>query len=571
MPSSELSARPRGAQASEGTELDAALLEIRRQAAGRAARKLWLPPLERHPTVDGLASRYASVRKADRPWELDPIVGELDDPANQAKRLLAMPLTREGNAVVFGPPGSGVEDVVMGTLYSLISEHGPSDLACYLLGLSSGVWAAYREAPQVGNVFLSSEEEGILRAFDFIESELKRRRKLLAPYGGSFARYRSGHDGLPSMVLMVDSLAALSELFPQCEQRIVPILREGPALGVYSILMAASTSALKYRMRPMIGQMMTVGFTDEDEYRMVFGSLHGLKPPKGKGRGVVEIDDSLYIFQGAFLTEEGGSAVGFAKAAARKAAEGAAGHARGVPVMPEHVTMGMLEGGSDDLRLAYGIRADSLLPARFDFSESPIQRAVFARSREGVGFLTGLLAFARSQEGWEPALIDAGKVFRRLPGICAHETQDSEEGAKMLAEALAASGKGGLLVVTGISGLLSVMGISRSAPIRRALQALREGAGPRILLYDSLAAVAYSQEPWFKAHLSQKDGLWVGAGADSQSSIGIVYSSTDKVDPTVKGCWGYEIAGGHPKLVHLLEMAERGQSVHNDAKEASVG
>lgn len=68
-------------------------------------RPLWLPVIPAIISVGELKKKYGYA--AEEPGILEPIIGELDDPFNQNQRLLKLPITKEGNAVVYGTAGSG--------------------------------------------------------------------------------------------------------------------------------------------------------------------------------------------------------------------------------------------------------------------------------------------------------------------------------------------------------------------------------------------------------------------------------------------------------------------------------
>lgn len=552
------SLRPPTSRGADETELDVVLAEVVRASHGRETRRLWLEPLEKHPTLDALEVRYPEATRMREPWDLSPVVGEVDDPAHQEKRALVLPLSRDGNAVVYGLPGGGAESLAMSAVASLLRTHGADTLNLYLVGLSTGLFAAFREAPQVGGVVLSGDDEGLRRLLDLLVREMAERRRLLASYGGSFERYRAGGGDKPTIVLALDSLSAFYELYSNEEPRMVSILREGPTVGIHCLFLASDATAVKFRMRPALRIVVSCGLASHDEYRNVFGTLRGVAVPTGLGRGLVPGKDGLLTFQCAFLAPEDGNEYEVASnIAAACAADPGDVRAVPIPSMPRHVTPANLpSAGSEGLRLAFGLHADDLTVASFDFAESSIQRAAFSRPKEGVRFLRSLLSQAVAT-GWQVSLLDFDRILSTLPGQCAFETQEIDEGQERLL-GLVGTGSRELYVVTGISPFLVKADIQNGSRIKELLGDLRAGSGPSVMLYDNAASVSYNQEPWFKAALTQRDGLWVGPGADNQNAIGTTYSSDAKIDPKLRGSWGYEVMGGRPGLVHLLEWGATG-------------
>ena len=96
---------------------------------------------------------------------MDPVIGELDDPARQKQDVLKLPLSTEGNAIVYGSVGSGKTSFLNAMTYSLIHEHTPEEVNVYLMDFGAETLRSFIQAPHVGDVILSSEEEKINNLF----------------------------------------------------------------------------------------------------------------------------------------------------------------------------------------------------------------------------------------------------------------------------------------------------------------------------------------------------------------------------------------------------------------------
>ena len=134
------------------------------------------------------AARQVRPRRS-RPDVLDPIVGEYDDPANQRQALLTVPLVADGNAVVYGSAGSGKTTFVADAGLSLLEEHDPTQVHVYLLDFEAETLRAFQNAPHVGDVLCSYDEEKVENLFKLLADEIARRRQLFADYGGDFDSY----------------------------------------------------------------------------------------------------------------------------------------------------------------------------------------------------------------------------------------------------------------------------------------------------------------------------------------------------------------------------------------------
>ena len=78
----------------------------------------------------------------------------------------------------------------------------------------------------------------------------------------------------------------------------------------------------------------------------------------------------------------------------------------------------------------------------------------------------------------------------------------------------------------------------------------------RVLLVDAVADVSYGYDDWFKAHITNKDGLWIGPGLDAQTAISTSYTPGLQPDSAMRRARGYLVEGGAPRLVRLVSADE---------------
>mgnify|MGYP000500163846 FL=1 len=109
-----------------------------------------------------------------------------------------------------------------------------------------------------------------------------------------------------------------------------------------------------------------------------------------------------------------------------------------------------------------------------------------------------------------------------------------------------------LVIVTGMGALVNTVPFDQANEFKRLLQGLPLAGSVRILLVDAQADVSYGYEDWFKAHVSNKDGLWVGPGVDGQSTISTTYTPGLLPDTAMRTARGYLVDGGTPRLVRLV-------------------
>ena len=550
-----------------------ALLQDVAKRLGLSARRLWLNPIPELITVDGIAEKYGrSLEDTANTFVLNPIIGEYDDPARQRQELLSLPLSAAGNALIYGMSDSGVECALFAAIYSMLLQHSPRSVNIYVLDFGSESLRAFAGAPQVGDVVGVGDEEKLTRFFDFIEAEFIRRRNVLVPYGGSFEQYSATNDDMPNIVVVINNIGVLIEAYEHLEDRLSHLTQNAGRYGVYLLATAAGTSAIRVRMRQNFRQVAACNLADESDYGMLFGSMRGVPIPKGYGRGLIRLEDGLFEFQSARLSNASDDydvALATSRACAEKARDCGETPAAPIPVAPQSVTPDMLKVAAHDaFFVPYGIYDSDLKVAGFDFTGVPMARCVYQRRKDGLAFIRAFIAAQASVDACDLALLDmSGALGDEKPEGLVFGTRKQERATGYLKNlirhgARKADERPLLVVVTGIMDFMNQQvkdfqtGEDFGRDFKEYLKALRSDYRVGFLLIDASTDNSYAFEDWFKAQLTSKDGLWVGPGVDGQTSIGTAYSARFIADAQMNEKKGYEISGGSARLVHLVSRKD---------------
>lgn len=548
-----------------------AVLQLLQEVAeeeGVHVRQLWLEPVPAMVTVDGVAEKYGRAPGgcADpSAFALDPVIGELDDPEHQRQRALTLPLAAAGGALVYGAADAGGELVLQAALYGMLRTFGPDALNVYALDFGSESLRAFAAAPQVGDVICTADEERVRRFFDFIEAVQVERRRVLAEYGGSFARFLAAGGRMPAIAVLVNDIAAFLEAYPKLEDAMVRLTREAGRYGIHLVMTADGTSSVRVRMRQSFRHVLAVNLADETDYSMIFGSMRGVSIPRGFGRGLVRSGEALLEFQAAHLAEDGddyGCAAALSAELDARARRLGLARARRVPTVPDKVTLDVLGAYPVPAgAMPFGVLEDSLGVAAFDFEETPMARALFQRRRSGAAFMRAFVAAATSVPGWQVAVLDISQLLGDTrPQGCAFATRKPELAGgylePLLAHAADPAPARTLVVLSGAGALLAAAPYDTANELKRLLQALPLAGSVRVLLVDAVADVSYGYDDWFKAHITNKDGLWIGPGLDAQTAISTSYTPGLQPDSAMRRARGYLVEGGAPRLVRLVSADE---------------
>ncbi len=77
-----------------------------------------------------------------------------------------------------------------------------------------------------------------------------------------------------------------------------------------------------------------------------------------------------------------------------------------------------------------------------------------------------------------------------------------------------------------------------------------------VILFDAAHDASYGYEDWFKAHLTLREGVWIGPGIEGQNAISISYDRSLLPDSKMGAGRGYLVEGGSCRLVQGVIASE---------------
>ncbi|KKK39017.1 hypothetical protein WQ57_05710 [Mesobacillus campisalis] len=566
-----------------------------------SVRQLWLEPIPARIYLDELKTKYAprleqqqalsevaaasetemqtavgtgmqSPTARTKNFILNPVIGEYDDPANQRQMVMKMPITRDGNGIIYGVAGGGKTTMIATMIYSLMEEHTPEEVNFYLLDFSAETLSWFREAPHVGDVILSHESEKISNLMKMLADEIDTRKKLLGMYGGDFMTYNKlSEEGLASTVVVIHNYSAFAEMYESQEEQISFLTREGVKYGIYFILTASNTGAVRYRLLQNFKQLYVLQLNDMSEYSGILGSTDGVYPSKFKGRGVFKTD-AAYEFQTSLITRETSNMYQFITDYCRELAASWNGPvAKRVPILPEKVDAQYLQGDLLDRRgrLAVGIEKNSLAVSRFDVKNEYISVAAATSSDLTAPFMQGAAEALSTLQDGKVIVLDGSQQFvsdeNRIYEYAAQPAQVESQVVQLFHELVYRNNTNKDRMAEGLEPLLfdkitilihaySELLLSLSPDAQDKLKVFLEkgsGLNVHVLLSDSSDRISgYSFESWFKQHVSLSDFIWIGSGIADQFILKAKIS-TDMYGEVPEG-FGYVVVKGKPVLVKML-------------------
>lgn len=217
-------------------------------------------------------------------------LGMVDDPDRQRQEAFSLDLTASP-VLIIGSSQSGKTALLETLICGAAEKYTPEEVNIYIIDFASMALKVFEDLPQVGGVVTAAEDEKLKNLFRLLRSETDRRRNLMLTAGaGDFpAGHEAGDGPLPRILLLIDNLAALRELFPQESEELLTLCREGSTFGISLAAAGTHTSGIGYRFLAAFGQRIALTCHDESEYGVLFD--HCRKRPENlPGRALIEAD-----------------------------------------------------------------------------------------------------------------------------------------------------------------------------------------------------------------------------------------------------------------------------------------
>ena len=248
----------------------------------------WLPELPEELYLEDiqLSGAFNGEDWSTTPEWLSTPIGKFDAPVQQQQGLQHMNLATDGHYGIYGAPGTGKTTLLKTVVMSLASHYSPKDVNFYILDCGGWSMSVFQDLPHVGGVALDSEEEKFFKFEKLIMQEFEnRKRKFLQNAVSSLKAYREiVSPDMPAIIIAIDNIVPIFDLYPDLENLFVTIAREGATYGIYMIYTANSTSGVRYKVLQNIRGAVAFELTDKGDYATLVGRLDGKSLPKTTGR-----------------------------------------------------------------------------------------------------------------------------------------------------------------------------------------------------------------------------------------------------------------------------------------------
>lgn len=533
-------------------------------------RPLWLPPIPDKIYITDIENQYYIHPSGN---ELNPVVGIYDDPFNQKQGALTIPFSEEGNCLLYGSTGSGKTTFLTTLCYSLIKNYQVQELNLYIMDFGSETLKVFEKAPQTGGVILAEDEEKTINIFKMLQKEIDYRKNLFSQYGGDYKTYcKNTRETIPNILVVLNNYSGFAEQYENLIEELTLLTREGIKYGIYFIVTANSTNAVRYRTSQNFKMMLTMQLNDASDYSMIVGKTDGLIPSKYKGRGLVHLD-RVYEFQTAHVIDVEDE-LEYIRHYCDKRQQESTMFAKRIPILPKIINYEYMKDHIYDLtNIPVGILKQSLREGTICLSNKVIYPIVTQDIYQTGSFIEEfvkvihklahtiivdveqLLFSGRSTDyeiitnSFETWVID---VFNDMV-----TRNNTYKDAKMDISSLNGFEEK-IYIILGVKKLFEQLTLDGKEKLNVLIEKAESIYKLRFVFVETSQNLnIYSYEEWYKRHILGTEGLWIGDGIADQYLLK-VNKVTSELYEEIGDDYGYLLVKSRPLLIKLLTSKNEG-------------
>lgn len=376
--------KKKSAEEGNVTQLDAIIRYVSNYCKNNRISKL---PDICLPSLPKTIEYPALVKNSD---EVKVALGIYDDPDNQYQGFYEINVGTQ-NVMIIGSAQSGKTNILSSMIRGLAEQYTPDEVNIYIIDFASMALKAFEPLAHVGGVVTSSEDEKLKNLIKLLYSEIERRKEMLVSIGvSSFAAYReAGKTDLPQIVLMIDNLTALKELYFKDDDEILGLCRDGLSVGISVVIANNQTSGIGYKYLSNFASRIALFCNDTGEYNTLFDHCRE-RIDDIHGRCLIDLDKNHMECQAflAFNGEKEIDRVREIKSLISHTNKKYAGkRARIIPVIPDVFTSMFVEENysgymQNEYSLVFGLDYGTVAPLSMQLNG---MGAIAVSGREGAG------------------------------------------------------------------------------------------------------------------------------------------------------------------------------------------
>jgi S-DNA-T family DNA segregation ATPase FtsK/SpoIIIE len=407
-----------------------------------------------------------------------------------------------------------------------------------------------------------------------LDSKLTERKKLFVDYGGSYEEYcKNSGKTIANILIIINNYSSFSEIYSDYEDNLSVLTRDGTKYGIYFMITASNTNAVRYRMLQNFKQILTLQLNDRSEYVGILGNTEGIVPSKCKGRGLIKYDKA-YEFQTACISDNTSQTNELIMKLCSHMQKIYDIKAEKVPVLPDFVSPELFAEDKIKIeRLPIGIDKNSMKTITINLAKNCIM-PVISQDEDQSDVLQAIAELAVKDSETKIVVLDIEESFD-LERTMEYEyhCEDLEDYiAKWFSLVVdrhngykASAGKiteemnfyRVLYIIPAIDTLFSRLSDDRKDKLKLILEKSEVDFNIHIILSSSSSKYAtMTHEPWYRKHCTSGNGIWIGDGYTERMQISINRVTKELYQP-IGSAYAIAIQKGKYNLVKVVSVEER--------------
>ena len=484
-------------------------------------KKLWLDSLSDEILINNLIIKYAVTQK---PYEIDAIIGEYDDPSNQTQGLFKINLNKKANIVLYGMPGSGKENFISTYINSIVLYHSPSEINFYILDFGSETLKKYNKYPHVGDIVFIDESEKIHNLIMTLQMEIERRKDLFSEFGGSYDSYiKESGQQIPMISVIINSYEVLAENYARLEDPLSALFRDGSKFGIHFLITSSVASGIRLRITQIFPNRIALQLPNDMDYRNLLNTDRGVVPAHKFGRGVVKIDDFSYEFQTAMFAKQDEMNKAIINLETKFNEKYPNVKAPKIVVLPPVVKKQDLDKSISLENVSIGIRKSKVNTCHFDFEKNIVTPIIASTIENEIGFIYGLIDSLLDIPNVTVRVIDLLDIFDTncSKATCFKNNFDDliQKIAIELNNDETKVGKN-VFIFLGISKFKQLLSLDVKNIYNEVFSKIAEKNNNKFIIMDNYTQFKdIESEMWFRSNVDMTTGIWLGGNVANQMSL----------------------------------------------------
>lgn len=484
------------------------------------AKQLWRSIIPGEIFINDLKTKYNYKRF---PFSINPIIGEYDNPKSQFQGLLTLNISSNGNTLIYGMTGSGKENLLSTIVYSIITNHHPSEVNIYIIDMGAEILKMYDDMPHVGDVCLIDEEEKIRDLINLVSKEIVRRKQLFVDYNGSYIDYcKNSGNFVPSIIIMINNYEVLNETYEKFIEPLTILYRDANKFGIYFVVTTSGENTMRTRAAETFNNKICLQMPNDDAYRNIVGAPRNLRPLKVFGRGLILLEEGTFEFQSAYITNS--SEISYQIKRTAEVLKQYNYKAKRIPVLPKSVTLDYVDKTICSLNnIPIGINVETKEICTYNFTSNKINIINTFDMQGNSNFFHAFIKMLKMDNNLNLRVIDLLNIIDRNKIEVDVFNDKFDQIVLAIDNEIANDEKATqnhLYLFIGISELKNKLNKEIKEKIDTIFSKSKTYKKSYFIFADNYDSYKnFQTEPWYSSEVNKRFGIWLGYGVDEQYAI----------------------------------------------------